>query len=65
LLAGKNDLLVPHPVLHKNLTPEILALSAAAKIPNCELILLDKCGHFLQFEKPDEFNSGVLRFLQS
>ncbi|MGE5432105.1 MAG: alpha/beta fold hydrolase [Syntrophomonadaceae bacterium] len=65
IIFGKNDLLVPHPVLHRDLTPEILAQHAAAKIPDCELILLDKCGHFLQFEKPEEFNTSVLNFLQS
>ncbi|MGO9059553.1 MAG: alpha/beta fold hydrolase [Candidatus Binataceae bacterium] len=34
-----------------------------AAIPNSRLAVLDKCGHFPQFEKPDEFNGVVLDFL--
>ena len=65
IIFGKNDLLVPHPVLHKSLRPEILGSYAASKIPDCELLMLDKCGHFLQFEKPEEFNKAVLQFSQN
>jgi pimeloyl-ACP methyl ester carboxylesterase len=34
-----------------------------AAIPNSRLAVLDKCGHFPQFEKPAEFNREVLDFL--
>jgi len=34
-----------------------------AAIPNSRLVVLDKCGHFPQFEKPAEFNRVVLDFL--
>ena len=34
-----------------------------AAIPNSRLAVLDKCGHFPQFEQPTEFNRAVLDFL--
>ncbi len=34
-----------------------------AAIPNSRIAVLDKCGHFPQFEKPAEFNRVVLDFL--
>jgi pimeloyl-ACP methyl ester carboxylesterase len=34
-----------------------------AAIPNSRMTVLDQCGHFPQFEKPDDFNRAVLDFL--
>jgi pimeloyl-ACP methyl ester carboxylesterase len=31
--------------------------------PGSEAVVLDGCGHFLQLERPDEFNAAVLDFL--
>ncbi len=61
VLFGKNDLLIPNKSIHKVTTEEIASLGSS-KIKNSSLILLDECGHFLQYEKPEEFNSHLKSF---
>jgi len=39
------------------------ACFAREKIPDSYLYILDQCGHMPNFERPDEFNSVVLNFL--
>ena len=65
ILFGKNDKLIPHIILHKDLTPEIVANNGASQIPNSRLIMIDKCGHFLQFEKPEESAKNITEFILS
>jgi 2-hydroxy-6-oxonona-2,4-dienedioate hydrolase len=36
---------------------------AARHIPDSEFVVMDECGHWPQFEKPDEFNRIRLNFL--
>jgi len=63
IIFGNNDYLIPHPILHKDKTPEEIAKLGVKKIPGAKLVLFDNCGHFVQFEKPDEFNKTVIEFL--
>lgn len=63
IFYGENDLLIPFKTIHKDLTTKIVAESGTIKIPNGKLFMIPECGHFLQFEKPDEFNSRVFDFL--
>ncbi|MFA7229118.1 MAG: alpha/beta hydrolase [Melioribacteraceae bacterium] len=65
ILFGKNDRLIPHPILHKNSTPEEVASLASARIPNSFLSLIDQCGHFLQFEKPASAAGEIISFMKS
>ena len=51
IMYGKNDKFIPQPILHRNLTTETIAKNGASKISNSKLIFVDKCGHFIQFEK--------------
>jgi pimeloyl-ACP methyl ester carboxylesterase len=62
VLYGKNDLLIPNKSIHQKTTEEI-ASQGSSKIKSSRLILLDECGHFLQYEKPDRFNSEVISFI--
>jgi pimeloyl-ACP methyl ester carboxylesterase len=39
------------------------AQAAALRIPDCELIVLEECGHLPYSEKPEEFNRAVRDFL--
>jgi pimeloyl-ACP methyl ester carboxylesterase len=39
------------------------AFSAREKMPEAHLYILDRCGHMPNFERPEEFNSLVLNFL--
>ncbi len=62
ILFGKNDVLIPHPMLHKNLTTEEIACTGSMELRNAKLVLYNNCGHFIQFEKPNEFNRAILEF---
>lgn len=62
LFFGKEDALIPNKILHP-ISTEFLAIEACNKIKKCRLVLIENCGHFLQFEKPDIFNREVTQFL--
>jgi len=64
IFFGKNDLLIPNRIHYKTTTEEI-ALLGASQIKNSKLLLIENCGHFLQYEIPDIFNSGVVDFVIS
>ena len=36
---------------------------AKEHIPDCELVLIDECGHFPMYEKPDQYLEAVTEFL--
>ena len=55
VLGGKKDILKP---------PDPYSFILNQKIPNSELKIIDDAGHALTHEKPEEFNSEVLRFLK-
>lgn len=61
IFFGKEDLLIPNRSIHQTTTEEV-AILGSSKIKNSKLILLNECGHFLQYEKPDQFNSSVISF---
>lgn len=64
ILFGLDDLLIPNKSLHETTTKEIATIGAS-KIKDSRLILFEKCGHFIQFEKPDEFNKSIIQFINS
>lgn len=64
IFFGKNDLLIPNRIHYKTTTEEI-ALLGASQIKNSKLLLIENSGHFLQYEIPDIFNSGVVDFVIS
>jgi pimeloyl-ACP methyl ester carboxylesterase len=61
VLFGKNDNLIPNRYLHGGRTSDV-AVSGTERIPGARLVLVEKCGHFVQFEKPEITNAEVLRF---
>ena len=61
VLFGANDNLIPNRFLHGGPTADVAAISA--ELPASELVLVEKCGHFVQFEKPDETNAAMVKFL--
>jgi pimeloyl-ACP methyl ester carboxylesterase len=63
ILFGKSDLLIPNKSIHQTRTEEVAHLGAT-QIKNSKVILLDECGHFLQYEKPTEFNSQLISFFK-
>lgn len=63
IFFGKEDLLIPNKSIHQT-TTEGIAVRGSSQIRNSKLILLKECGHFLQYEKPDEFNTQLISFLR-
>ena len=53
VIWGKQDHVLPP--AHARVVADI--------VPNARLVSFDRCGHLLQLERADEFNSVVLRFL--
>ena len=58
---GTKDLLIPNKTLHQS-TVEEIAMIGSSHIKNSKLVLIEKCGHFLQYEKFDQFNSHLISF---
>ena len=63
IFFGKDDLLIPNKSIHQT-TTEAIAYRGLSQIINSKMILLDECGHFLQYEKPDEFNAQLISFFK-
>lgn len=64
VLFGLNDKFIPSRIFHKT-TPEAIARAGTDKIPGSKLVLIPECGHFIPFEKPEEFNKAVTDFLRA
>lgn len=47
------------------LTPLAMGEAFAQDIPGAQRLIIEKCGHVPQLEKPAEFNAGLLKFLES
>ncbi|MBX7078540.1 MAG: alpha/beta fold hydrolase [Nannocystaceae bacterium] len=62
VLFGEYDNLIPNPFLHGGST-ERLAKKAVDTMRDGQLVMLERAGHFAQYEAADAWNSAVLRFL--
>jgi pimeloyl-ACP methyl ester carboxylesterase len=62
VLFGENDSLIPNRYLHGGHTRDVAA-RGMARLPDARLVMVPSCGHFVQFEKPEETNRAVLDFL--
>jgi 2-hydroxy-6-oxonona-2,4-dienedioate hydrolase len=59
---------VPTLIVHgrfDRMVPYEQALMLLNYIESSNLVLLNRCGHWTQYEQPAEFTSHVLRFLQT
>ena len=63
ILFGENDLLIPNRYLHAGFTKNIAKIGDE-EIPNSTLQMIPKCGHFVQFEKPEQTNGAILKFME-
>lgn len=63
IIFGEKDNLIPNRYLNPGFTKDI-AENGHSKLPNSTLVLIPKAGHFVQFEKADEFNAAVKDFLK-
>ena len=60
---------IKHPTLlvwgnNDNITPPFVGQEFHKLIPNSELHFIDKCGHAPMMERPEEFNTILLKFLR-
>ena len=63
VIFGAQDNLIPNRYLNPGKTKNIAQLGAS-QIPNCQLKMIDKAGHFAHFEKANEVNGIVKEFLK-
>jgi pimeloyl-ACP methyl ester carboxylesterase len=60
---GRQDQLIPNRLVHPLLTAEQVARKAVPRLQNARLELLDRCGHFPQWERGEEVIKEVVGFL--
>lgn len=65
IIYGKQDALIPNRQLHAGLTTKKVAESGHQKLPNSQLKMIDKAGHFVHFEQPDMVNKEILKFIKN
>lgn len=63
ILFGEKDNLIPNRFLNPGATEKIAKIGDE-KIKNSTLVMVPKCGHFLQFEKSETLNNEVKKFLK-
>jgi len=64
IVFGDMDRLIPNPFMHGGFTKWVMK-PGHEKIAGSQLVELKKCGHTLQMDCPEEFNSTALGFLRS
>jgi pimeloyl-ACP methyl ester carboxylesterase len=63
IIFGENDNLIPNRFLNPGRTIDV-AQNGHQKLPNSQLVIIPKSGHFTQFESPQAFNREVKEFLR-
>lgn len=63
MIYGKKDLLIPNTYFHPSQDVFSLVETAKEKIPNLKVDLIDKAGHFVNFEKSGQVNDSIIKFL--
>jgi len=65
IIYGKQDMLIPNRQLHPNLSTKKVAESGHKQLPNSQLKMVDKAGHFVHFEQSKIVNKQILNFLNA
>jgi len=63
IVFGENDGLIPNPYLHGGYTRDVARIGDE-EIPNSDLLMVEKAGHFVQFEGYETVNPAVAEFLR-
>ena len=64
MIFGKNDMLIPNKFLHPSESIENLVKISEEKFSDLDVELIDKAGHFVNFEKFEEVNSVIREFIE-
>ncbi len=62
IMFGVNDGLIPNPYLHGGRTSDVAQIGKE-RIPDSQLLMIPDCGHFVQFEKAEQTNEAIIRFV--
>ncbi|MFH0883793.1 MAG: alpha/beta hydrolase [bacterium] len=62
VLFGEQDGLIPNAYLNGGFSRDVGAI-AMREIPNARLVMVGKCGHFVQFEQPEVTNKAIRDFM--
>lgn len=65
IFYGKEDRLIPNPLLNAQLTTAEVGAAGAAKMPNAQLVMVPKAGHFVQWEGTQVVHPAMQSFLRS
>lgn len=63
VIFGERDALIPNRMIHP-VTTRHIAEAGVELMPDAELVMLPKCGHFLNIEKATEINGLLHQFIQ-
>lgn len=63
ILFGENDALIPNRFLHPGWTKTVAEIGKN-EIPNSTLIMVPKCGHFVQANRPEITNQAIMDFIK-
>ncbi|MBK7866941.1 MAG: alpha/beta hydrolase [Ignavibacteriales bacterium] len=63
IIFGDNDKLIPNRFVHPELTPEEMINIFRLNIRSLHIKIYPDCGHFPQFESPNQFNRDLLNFI--
>lgn len=64
VVFGKNDELIPNRFLNPKESPESIALKGSNEIPNSTYEMIDRAGHFVMWERADQFNALLHQYLE-
>lgn len=64
IMYGERDALIPNRLVNPYTTRHV-AEEGMRQLPNAKLIMLPRCGHFLQIEKAPEVNEYIRDFIES
>lgn len=64
IIFGDKDQLIPNKLIHFSETPESIAKSGSALIPNSSYTIIKNAGHFVMIEKFKEVNEAIINWLK-
>lgn len=64
ILVGSDDIVSPYQFIHGEKYEKSVRIESA-RIPNCKLVRIEDCGHFVQYQRPRLFNKEAMVFLKT